>query len=289
MSHTISGSAQSGDFCYFRQLWDLLLDPEIDMGTKLERLFERETAEFGMDVAFLARIDRAAETEHFEVVHGPSDIVEAGDTAPLAVTYCRETVADPDGTMSVRDAVEEDWESDPAYETFGFKSYLGTVVTLEDELYGTLCFADTDRREAEFTDEEIAMVEMLGQWVSYELNQWTGPPTQETSGQDLDDRSVPLSPQIDAMMEALGKRPRRYVLMLLLDDESEDGIDVFQSVEDHETALVKLRHAHLPKLQEAGYIDWDRETDRISEGPNFSEIEPLLRLLKDYTDEFSTQ
>ena len=33
----------------------------------------------------------------------------------------------------------------------------------------------------------------------------------------------------------------------------------------------ELRENHLPALEEAGYIEWDRETDTIRPGPNFEE------------------
>lgn len=43
---------------------------------------------------------------------------------------------------------------------------------------------------------------------------------------------------------------------------------------------VELEHHHLPKLQSNGMIEWDRETQTVSRGPAFEEIEPLLHLLK---------
>ena len=33
----------------------------------------------------------------------------------------------------------------------------------------------------------------------------------------------------------------------------------------------ELRETHLPALEEAGYIEWDREAGTISPGPNFDE------------------
>ncbi|MFC7185623.1 hypothetical protein [Halorubrum yunnanense] len=33
----------------------------------------------------------------------------------------------------------------------------------------------------------------------------------------------------------------------------------------------ELREIHLPALEEAGYIEWDREAGTISPGPNFDE------------------
>ncbi|MFW6318228.1 MAG: hypothetical protein ACOC06_07165 [Halorubrum sp.] len=33
----------------------------------------------------------------------------------------------------------------------------------------------------------------------------------------------------------------------------------------------ELRESHLPALEEAGYIEWDREAGTIAPGPNFDE------------------
>ncbi|MFC7156142.1 hypothetical protein ACFQPA_11865 [Halomarina halobia] len=41
----------------------------------------------------------------------------------------------------------------------------------------------------------------------------------------------------------------------------------------------QLHHNHLPKLVDAGVIEWDRETGTVSRGPEFEEIEPAVRLL----------
>lgn len=38
----------------------------------------------------------------------------------------------------------------------------------------------------------------------------------------------------------------------------------------------ELRETHLPKLAEAGYIEWDPETGTISKGPRFDELEVRL-------------
>lgn len=41
----------------------------------------------------------------------------------------------------------------------------------------------------------------------------------------------------------------------------------------------ELYHNHLPKLVEAGVVEWDREAGTVSRGERFAEIGPLLELL----------
>ena len=60
------------------------------------------------------------------------------------------------------------------------------------------------------------------------------------------------------------------------DEGDEEALAVLQQ---------KLYHTHLPKLNDAGFINWDQDTGIIRRGPRFEEIEPLLRLMHKHQDE----
>lgn len=287
MTHRICTSDADGGLSYFQRLWRTLLAPHIEPRTSLERLFETETEEFGLNCAFLSNIDLEAGTERFEIAYGPHEILRPDTTVPLSETYCRKTVTDPEGTMAVSDAAAEGWEDDPAYETFELESYLGTTISVDDELYGTLCFADTTARDEPITDREKALVEMYSRWVEYVVTHWDWdePPFQRTRIDTVEGRAV-SSEAIDSMMDALKSRTRRGILMTLL-DTAETGIAGLERQLSHERDRIALYHMHLPKLANAGYIEWDTETDTISKGPKFSEAEPLVRLLKAYNTDFA--
>jgi hypothetical protein len=44
-------------------------------------------------------------------------------------------------------------------------------------------------------------------------------------------------------------------------------------------------HTHLPKLEEAGFIVWHQDTNKVEKGPRFEEIRPLLELIDAHADE----
>ncbi len=46
-----------------------------------------------------------------------------------------------------------------------------------------------------------------------------------------------------------------------------------------DSEAVRLHHVHLPKLADAGLVDWDPETGTVTPGPAFGAAEPALRLL----------
>lgn len=281
MPHPIRRGDRDALLDHFQYLFSLLLDANRDMGTKIEQLLADETPELGMDYGFFSRIDLDAATQRFEIVYSPGGEITEGDTVMLSNTYCRKMIEDPDGTLAVDDALEEGWADDPAYETFDIGSFLGTTVTVDDDLFGALCFAKTDPRESPFTDEEVLLVELYGQWVRYELNLWNAAPTEDPLRVDLDDHDISAD-QIDVMMDILRDRSRRSILMAVLRDPNEIQIDDLYGVLDDKTTEESLYHNHLPKMEQARYIEWDRDADTISVGPEFYAVEPLLQLLFDY-------
>lgn len=285
MIHSICTSDTGGNLTYFQRLWRTLLAPNIDPRTRLEQLFEHETAEFDLDYAFLSSIDLENETERFEVVHGPHEVLKPGTTVPLSETYCRKTIADPEGTVAISDALAEGWDDDPAYEKFELGSYLGTTVSVDDELYGTLCFADTTARDEPIRDREKSLVEMHGLWVEYTLSLRDWPPIRETRLDTIGERAV-SSEAIDSMMDALRTPTRRVILMTLLGDTTETSLATLQCRLNEDDARVQLLHRDLPKLADTGYIEWDGDSGTISKGPRFSEVEPLVQLLKEYNTKF---
>ncbi|NIC00136.1 GAF domain-containing protein [Halobacterium sp. R2-5] len=281
MAHTLSTQACGGELSYFQRLWAELLAPGVDLGTKLERLFAAETREFDMETAYLSRIDRDAGTQHLEVVHGPF-AETTSTTVPLSESFCQETISDPDGTLVISDAHEDGYADHPAHRKFGLESYVGTTVTDDDELYGTLCFADTEPRDPPLTDEEVTLVEMYGRWATYEVNQWNGPAARDTAA--LGELEALAPSRVDEMLNALAKQTRRFVLQYVRDATTEVSVDSLERLLDDDQVGPQLYHSHLPKLEATGYVDWDRDAGTVAPGPQFDEIEPFLHVLAENTE-----
>ncbi|WP_255150157.1 helix-turn-helix domain-containing protein [Halorarius halobius] len=95
---------------------------------------------------------------------------------------------------------------------------------------------------------------------------------------------------LDRMFDALSHPYRRRILLLVSEhnprDEDEFSVeDLATEDDDLELLTTELYHAHLPKLAEAGYIEWDEDMRTIRRGPNFDEIAPLLHLMHDHQEE----
>ena len=95
---------------------------------------------------------------------------------------------------------------------------------------------------------------------------------------------------VDDVLDALSNAYRRQLLVALLehnpqDDDDRDPLELLSETEEADVLEMELVHMHLPKLDEMGYISWDRNTDEISKGPEWDEIAPLLKLIHDHQDE----
>jgi hypothetical protein len=94
---------------------------------------------------------------------------------------------------------------------------------------------------------------------------------------------------LDIAFEMLGNPHRRRLLLALKERNPRDDVTIPEEIhtgdEDLELLQAEMYHTHLPKLEAAGYISWDRETHEVVKGPKFDEIRPILRLLDEHADE----
>lgn len=109
--------------------------------------------------------------------------------------------------------------------------------------------------------------------------------SEQTSGQRSRERAA-----VDLMFDALSHPLRRRILTTLAavfppDDAALTPEEFHTGDEDVDRFRTELYHAHLPRLADAGYIEWDRDTFIVRRGSNFDEIAPLLRLLTEHQDE----
>ena len=95
---------------------------------------------------------------------------------------------------------------------------------------------------------------------------------------------------LNELLDALANIHRRRLIVSLLEQDSL-SVDRFVSQEvergdrDREQLFSAVYHTHLPKLAEAEFIDWDRDTGDVTRGPNFTEIRPLVECLTDHADD----
>ncbi|MFC6758055.1 MULTISPECIES: PAS domain S-box protein [Haloarcula] len=153
-----------------RELTEIASDTDQPFEDKLRALLELGTERLDIQYGFLNRMEQG--TQHIVQVVGDHPDLRAGRSVPESETYCRKTI-EQEVTLGIRDAVAEGWADDAAYERSDLGCYIGGTVTVDGEAYGTLCFADRESRDHAFDETERAFVELLVQWISYELTSET--------------------------------------------------------------------------------------------------------------------
>ena len=150
---------------YLRKLYRTASSADLTAEQKRHRMLELGRERLGVDVGFVSHIEDGT----LDVVDavGSHELLQSGQTAPLADTYCRRTI-DADGLLSVEDAESEGWRDDPAFERYGLGCYVGAKLFVDGELYGTVCFADRAPRDRSFSENEQLYVELISQWLGYE-------------------------------------------------------------------------------------------------------------------------
>lgn len=98
---------------------------------------------------------------------------------------------------------------------------------------------------------------------------------------------------LDTMFDMLANAYRRHILLAVAghnpQTETEFPPEPFSpdNTDETEGDQVKIEgvHTHLPKLADAGYIDWNPTTETIRRGPNFEAVAPLLELIVKHEEE----
>ena len=153
-----------------KRLQEITADPSLEFTTQLQNLLRFGAELLGTEIGFVSRIDEG--TDHFEIVEAVGDhpLIQSGNAADLGETYCRRTLsADVELPLVYADAANEGMADDPAYEKFGLGCYMGATVTVDGELYGTICFADSEPRTEPFSQMEQTILDYMSQWLQQEL------------------------------------------------------------------------------------------------------------------------
>lgn len=111
------------------------------------------------------------------------------------------------------------------------------------------------------------------------VRKWNGSPGQFTLGD-------PLKSMNDQIFDALANEHRRRLLLALLHENPQDAI-VESLPRDGDAGdanpeqrhRIQMYHAHLPKLEDDGFIEWNEDTNEVTKGPQFDEIRPLLHFV----------
>jgi PAS domain S-box-containing protein len=133
---------------------------------QIETLLDLGRETLGTEHAIFSRVRR--EKSEFVAVGASSEKdILAGDTVPTGAVPCCTHVVETGQQLVLEDAYEE--APDMTGTGRAVTAYLGVPVVVDGEVYGTLCFYNTESSPHTFTDWDLAFVEMIGSWASTEV------------------------------------------------------------------------------------------------------------------------
>jgi len=140
--------------------------PDRSFDDKLAELLSLGRDWLDLDVGYVATVDDL--TDQFEVTAavGSTALIEDGQPDPTSPPYCRHVV-ESSAPLLVRDVETSDLAEDHAADDVA--SFVGRRLFVDEAVYGALCFASSDTRKVSFTDFERTYVDLIGQWITYEI------------------------------------------------------------------------------------------------------------------------
>ncbi|MFB6157175.1 MAG: ATP-binding protein [Haloferacaceae archaeon] len=145
----------------------VLADKGASLDAKVQDLLAIGREVLGTEYGALSRVK--GDDYVFEVVDDPTGSVQPGDVVPLEATSCERAIATEETLVLADVAADAPELADRAgYTEWGIECYVGTPVTVDGEVYGTFCFYDRQPRTEPFDDWEVTVVELMGDWISYE-------------------------------------------------------------------------------------------------------------------------
>jgi len=119
---------------------------------------------FGLNLGIISRIQSGRYTV---VAIAPGDsAISVGQTFPVGDTYCSWVVNDAATIAYDKVSADPKRALHPVYQTAKLEAYISTPIWVDDQIYGTLNFSDTEPRSAPFNVEDNELIELLAQGVA---------------------------------------------------------------------------------------------------------------------------
>ena len=152
-----------------RDLYTIASDQTLSFEEKQEELLALGASYLDLPNGFVTEISDGQQLITASV--GDHDLLQPGESCPLEESYCQSTITSEEGFLAVAHAGNSNLVADTAHDVFELETYIGGRVVVDNELYGTVCFASDSPRSQEFSGMERTFVEVLARWLSYELEQ----------------------------------------------------------------------------------------------------------------------
>lgn len=148
------------------RLYEITNDAQLSFEQRVRALLSFGREHFGMPNGALLKLVG----EQLEILCGDfSDrCFNEGMQVPLCSTYCQ-SLLKVDGALGFHHIGASEWRDHPGYAALGYEAYIGTKVSVDNEIFGTLCYLDRSPRGVPFSAAEMNYLELMAAWIGKEL------------------------------------------------------------------------------------------------------------------------
>ena len=149
-----------------RVLFDIAAKPSVDLDAQLHTALERTVEILDLDCGIISHIE--GDRYHVEHCFDRSAILKRGSTHSLGDTYCSITFASHE-IVTLDDVGNSPQRDHPCYGATGLEAYVGAVVYVGGQRYGTLNVTARTPRAEPFDEVDREFLALLAIWVGSTL------------------------------------------------------------------------------------------------------------------------
>jgi len=104
------------------------------------------------------------DASEIQAQHSPEDTLYEGLAYPLSDTYCALTLESTD-IVFAQNMAQSSYAQEKCYQLFGYQSFIGQQLKIDESLYGTLIFCNYQPRFTAFESVEMDFIKLFSRWV----------------------------------------------------------------------------------------------------------------------------
>lgn len=149
-----------------KHLHEVTANSDLSLDEKLQRILQVGVEHFALPIGLISSIK--GDLYQVEYSHTPNGEVLPGAVFELGNTYCVHTLNSDLPTSFFHTAIS-DIKEHPCYKGFGLEAYIGVVLYVNGERWGTLNFSSPNPRNQPFGEDDYEVMKLLAQWVGNEM------------------------------------------------------------------------------------------------------------------------
>ena len=149
-----------------KSLYQITSDQSFGFAEKVDRILEICADYLNVDIGIYGELT----TDAYKLirVHDASDLgLNSGLELTREGSYCNQTGI-LNKTVALEHVAKSDYAALPGYQKLKLETYLGVPISVNGQIFGTVCFIHKTPRDNSFSKSEIEFIQLAAQWIATE-------------------------------------------------------------------------------------------------------------------------